>query len=141
METGNGGIPMDEVSEAMGEEIRRRQVERSIEIAHLKVSVVDALGETANGGGRDLSVVQCVSSAAAVSRGRVLINLRAQAEPGTLESDVRAAVDAVAKRWDVQMTMVRLDSFAPSAPNPPFEKAVIPPSKQCTCGEIWRLGD
>ena len=132
MEAGNGGIPMDEVSAAVGEEIRRRQIERAIEIAHLKVSVVDALGGVVNGGGRELSVVQCVSSAAPLDRvrsssttvfqGRVLINLRAQADPGLLEGDVRAAVDAVAQRWNVRMTIVRLDSFAPSAPNPPFQR-------------------
>lgn len=123
---------MDELSGAIGGEIRGRQIERGIEIAHLKVSVVDALGKVATGGERELSVVQCVSSSApldrvlnsstAISEGRVLINLRAQADADVLEKDVREAVATVAQRLNLQAEIVRLDSFVPAPPNPPYQR-------------------
>ena len=51
---------MDALSDALGAEVHGRQVSGGVEIAHLKVSVVEAssVGECA------LSVVQCVSSGA-----------------------------------------------------------------------------
>lgn len=128
------GLPatMDDLSDALGQEVHRRQVGRGVEIAHLKVSVVDAGDGVPSGGERELSVVQCVSSAAVpvpvrrcgnvVANGRVLINLRAQAEAAALEEDVRAAVAAVAERWEMKAEVVRLDSFAPGAPNPPYQR-------------------
>lgn len=58
----------------------------------------------------------------AVKVARVLVNLRAQADAGALEREVRAGLEAVAARLDVEMAVVRLDSFAPSAPNPPFQR-------------------
>ena len=125
----SGGVSMDALSDAIGEAVYRRQVERGVEIAHLKVSVVELVGE---GKGTGISVVQCVSSAAgpiAVRRcatvvpvARVLINLRAQGAAEDLTEDVQAAVASVTKRLGVKVEVVRLDSFAPGAPNPPYQR-------------------
>lgn len=119
---------MDALSDALGAEVHGRQVSGGVEIAHLKVSVVEAssVGECA------LSVVQCVSSGAgpqavrrsatAISAGRVLINLRAQGDAAVLEKDVRASIAAVEVELGVKLEIVRLDAFAPGAPNPPYQR-------------------
>lgn len=132
VETEGRACTMDELSETLGREIRDRQLEHAFEIVHLKVSVVEVDGAAANGKDRDLSVVQCVSSSAPLNRvrcssativqGRVLVNLRVQADAYALEQDVRAALESVAACLSLRLTVIRLESFAPSAPNPPYQR-------------------
>ena len=124
----SSSVTMDCLSDALGAEIHRRQVSGGVEIAHLKVSVV----ESSSAGECALSVVQCVSSGAGpqpvrrsdavIVAGRVLINLRAQGDAAVLEADVRAAIVTVEAELKVKLEIVRLDSFAPGAPNPPYQR-------------------
>jgi hypothetical protein len=97
----------------------------------LKVSVSDAVCDPYNPDPK-ISVVQYVSSLAVPSpvkrssslvvRSRVLINLRSQADPKILEEDVRAAVEEVIQPRDLTAQAIRMDSFAPGAPNPPYQR-------------------
>jgi G3E family GTPase len=132
------GVPMDRLSDSIGAEIHRRLASSSLELAHLKVSVANAhpknepADEPMNDEKKPLSVVQSVSTAAPpipvrrsshnVTHARALINLRAQASATILESEVRAAVDLVSESLRLAAKIVRLDSFAPAAPNPPYQR-------------------
>lgn len=132
IESSESACTADELSESFGNEIRTRQVENGAEIAHLKVSVLTKHQKLETGVIPEVSVVQCVSSLAMVNRvrsadgpvsnSRVLVNLRAQADAKTLERDVKDMFRRVTDRFGLRAEIIRLDAFAPAAPNPPYQR-------------------
>lgn len=111
--------------------IRDRLVGNDVEIAHLKVTL------DAQDGGGNLSVVSLVSSDARpdlresladrIRAGKLIINLRAEADPEVLHAVVRDSLDHCAQETGgLAVNIEHLEHFRPAKPEPTHRISVLP---------------
>lgn len=116
--------------------IRDSFVEHRVEVAHLKVSLEEAEGKkhptsnvqlpTSNGQMGSLGAIQWVRTGSepeftqrlpgAIRAGRLLLNLRAEAEPEFLSDAVTRAIKAIGR--EIKVETVAYSAFKPSPPKP-----------------------
>lgn len=119
--TATSPIKSDVWLQRLAEDLRAAVERQQIEIAHLKLSLA--------GPGRELSAVQLVNSVeepeltrstdAVFTGGKLLINLRAEADPDTLLAEVSKALSTAAESEPgMKITNCRTEHFRPAKPIP-----------------------
>ena len=116
----------DELLHAVAMQIHRDLAVDGLEIAHLKLTLVPALG-----GG--ISVVNAVRADAPpeiafaldaqLDAGEVTLNLRAEADPDRLETVVRRALGDVGRARGTSLRVEHLERFRPGRPVPTYRMA------------------
>ena len=109
----------------MADELHRVLKQAQVEVAHLKMT----LSPTDHA--QDLAVINLVDSAyvaetsmtlsADLSEGELVVNLRAEAAPETLESSLQQALDAC-QNEAVSVRLEHIECFRPGKPVPVFRE-------------------
>ncbi|MCF6285599.1 MAG: cobalamin biosynthesis protein P47K, partial [Candidatus Hydrogenedentes bacterium] len=105
----------------VAQSVRAGLIMGGAQIAHFKMRLVDeqgreaALHATSNEG--TLALAQCIDTP--VSTGRLVVNLRAEGNPETLQQSVETALKAVEMALEVDCSIERCEAFAPNPPSPP----------------------
>lgn len=109
--------------------VQRRLARDEIEIAHCKMTL------TADGFGQDIGAMNIVRTDTApelshrlgdpMTAGELLVNLRAEAAPETLQAAVAAALADVERADAVRLTVVQAEAFSPARPTPTHRMATV----------------
>ena len=121
------GVDGNALLETVVGAIRESFVERGVEVAHLKVSLEEAdEHRTSNGKNAALGAIQWVRSGSEpefthrlpgpIRAGRLLLNLRAEAEPEFLSETVARAIKSIGS--EIHVRQVAYSAFKPSPPQP-----------------------
>jgi G3E family GTPase len=106
-------------------EVRRGLASDAAEIAHFKMRMRDGGGNEAavhsTSGRHEGEIIQRFDSP--IAAGDLIINLRAESDPGLLKASVLAALEVTAGALGIACEIVQCTAFAPSPPVPP------PPSR------------
>jgi G3E family GTPase len=107
---------------AVVSDVQQRLRDRGIEIAHLKATL------TSPDAADELAVVQAADSEQPVERrygldapidsGELVVNLRAEADPGLLQATVAESIAAAARAAQLEAAVVHEEHFRPSRPVP-----------------------
>ena len=121
-------VEADGLLMAIAERIHRDLRDASVEIAHLKLTLVPR-----EGGG--ISVVNATRSDAApalafaldaqIDSGEITLNLRAEADPQLLERVVRSALEAEKRNTGASLVVEHLERFRPGRPVPTHRMAAV----------------
>jgi Ni2+-binding GTPase involved in maturation of urease and hydrogenase len=117
------GFDADAFLSFLARELQQRLAQSDAEIAHLKMTL------SPEGGIGEIAVVNLVRNdfvpelslqlEEPVEKAQLIINLRAEAPPGTLDTVLRAALPAAAGHFPaLEFTLDHLEHFRPGRPNP-----------------------
>jgi len=112
--------------ERLAHAVQRRLAADDVEIAHFKMTL-------SPDSGADLAVLNLVRTDARaetphrlaedLSRGELILNLRAESDPGILRQVVLAGLDEASAACGVSPTMVHIEHFRPGRPQPTHRMA------------------
>jgi G3E family GTPase len=105
----------------LADDIRQRLAAAGIEVAHLKMTLAPDTGN-------DIAVLNLVRTdtepeqphrlSEALMQGELLVNLRAEGDPGTLKSMAMAGLDAIGQAMSVALAVDHIEHFRPGRPQP-----------------------
>jgi G3E family GTPase len=124
----NGTVDGNALLTALAASVQRRLAAQNVEIAHCKMTL------TAEGFGEDMAALNLVRTDAApelshrlsdpLTAGELLLNLRAEAAPDTLQVAVEAAMaDAEQLGEATRLRTVQAEAFSPARPTPTYRMA------------------
>ena len=126
--TSDGTVDGNALLVALATAIQRRLTAQQVEIAHCKMTL------TAEGFGEDMAALNVVRSDATpelshrlsdpLTAGELLLNLRAEAAPDTLQVAVQAAIaDAEQLEGSPRLRTTHAEAFSPARPTPTYRMA------------------
>ena len=105
----------------LADDIRLRLADAGIEVAHLKMTLAPDMGN-------DIAVLNLVRTdtrpelphrlSEELTRGEMLVNLRAEGDPEALKSIATAGLDAIEREMSLSVSVDHIEHFRPGRPQP-----------------------